>query len=116
MTIKAAEITSHQNKSPELVMWQAVIAQAVTDARYQGIGKAHLECKDTAIAWFSSSSLDFRWVCHFAEMSADYIYKKFQIALQKGLFTITPEQGKILANKKTSSQMKHDKRKFKLKF
>ena len=116
MTIKAAEIISRQNQLPELVMWRAVIAQALTDARYKGVGKAHLECKDLAIAWFSNCSKDFQLVCHFAEIGADYIYKKFQIALQKGLFTITPEQNKILINKKTSSQMKRDKRKFKLKF
>ena len=35
--IKASIIKESQERSPELTLWQAVIAQAITDAKYNGL-------------------------------------------------------------------------------
>ena len=116
MTIKAAETISHQNKLPELVMWQAVIAQAITDAKYDGLRKHYLECKRLAIAWFSNRSKDFKEVCQYADINSDYAYKKTQTAMQQGPFKFTPQQSKILQDRRTPAQIKYEKKGFKLKF
>ena len=116
MTIKAAETISHQNKLPELVMWQAVIAQAITDAKYNGIRKSYLECKCLAISWFSNFSKDFKEVCQYADIDPEYAYKKTQIVMQQDSFKFTSEQNKILQDRKTLAQIKYEKKNFKLKF
>ena len=37
--IKASLLKETQEKVPEFVLWQAVIAQAITDAKYDGLRK-----------------------------------------------------------------------------
>ena len=34
--IKASVVAANQERSPEFALWQAVIAQAITDAKYDG--------------------------------------------------------------------------------
>ena len=92
--IKASIIKESQERSPEFVLWQAVIAQAITDAKYNGLRKPYLECKRLAIAWFSSYSKDFKEVCQYANIDPD----------------------KILKDRRTPAQIKYEKKGFKLKF
>ena len=99
-------------KIPELVMWRAVVAQAITDAKYQGLLKAYLECKRMATSWFSNFSRDFKLTCHYADIDPDYAHQKFQRSVEKGVFEITSEQDKILTNKRTPAQMKYKKKGF----
>ena len=81
--IKASIIKESLERSPEFVLWQAVIAQAITDAKYNGLRKPYLECKRLAISWFSNCSKDFKEVCQYADINSDYAYKKTQTAIQQ---------------------------------
>ena len=114
--IKASIIKESQERSPEFVLWQAVIAQAITDAKYNGLRKPYLECKRLAIAWFSNCSKDFKAVCQYADIDPDYAYKKTQTAMQQGPFKFTSKQSKILQDRRTPAQVKYEKKGFKLKF
>ena len=114
--IKAQVAAAHQERSPEFSLWQAVIAQAITDAKYDGLRKHYLECKRLAIAWFSNCSKDFKEVCQYADIDPIYAYKKPQIAMQKGPFQFTSKQSKILEDRRTPAQIKYEKKNFKLKF
>ena len=114
--IKASVVAAHQERSPEFSLWQAVIAQAITDAKYNGLRKNYLECKRLAIAWFSNYSKDFKAVCQYADIDPDYAYKKTQTAIQQGPFQFTSKQSKILEDRRTPAQIKYEKKGFKLKF
>ena len=114
--VKASAVATHQERSPEFSLWQAVIAQAITDAKYNGLRKHYLDCKRLAIVWFSHCSKDFKEVCQYADIDSDYAYKKIQTAIQKGFFQFTSQQSKILQDRRTPSQIKYEKKGFKLKF
>ena len=114
--VKAAAAATYQERSPEFALWQAVIAQAITDAKYDGLRKHYLDCKRLAIVWFSNSSKDFKEVCQYADINPDYAYKKTQTAIQQGPFKFTPQQSKILEDRRTPAQIKYEKKGFKLKF
>ena len=114
--MKASIIKENQERNPEFVLWQAVIAQAITDAKYDGLRKHYLECKRLAIAWFSNCSKDFKEVCQYADIDPDYAYKKTQMAMEKGPFQFTLQQDKILQDRRTPAQIKYEKKGFKLKF
>ena len=114
--IKASAAAIHQERSPEFSLWQAVIAQAITDAKYDGLRKHYLDCKRLAIAWFSNYSKDFKEVCQYADIDPDYAYKKTQTAMHQGPFQFTSQQDKILKDRRTSAQIKYEKKGFKLKF
>ena len=86
--IKASILKETQEKVPEFVLWQAVIAQAITDAKYNGLRKHYLDCKRLAIAWFSHCSKDFREVCQYADIDPDYAYKKTQMLYKKVPFNL----------------------------
>ena len=115
-TIKTQAATIHQERSPEFALWQAVIAQAITDAKYDGLRKSYLHCKRLAIAWFSHRSKDFKEVCQYADIDPEYAYRKTQTAIQEGSFQFTSEQSKILEDKRTPAEIKYEKKGFKLKF
>jgi len=114
--IKASILKKNQERIPEFVLWQAVIAQAITDAKYDGLRKHYLECKRLAIAWFSNCSKDFKAVCQYADIDPDYAYKKTQTAIQQGPFQFTSKQSKILEDRRIPAQIKYKKKGFKLKF
>ena len=114
--IKASILKENQERSPELILWQAVIAQAITDAKYDGLRKNYLECKRLAIAWLSKCSKDFKEVCQYADINPEYAYKKIQTAMQQGLLKFTSQQSKILQDRRTPAQVKYEKKGFKLKF
>ena len=114
--IKASAVATSQERSPEFSLGQAVIAQAITDAKYNGLRKHYLDCKRAAITWFSNCSKDFKEVCQYADIDPDYAYKKTQIAMEKGPFQFTSQQDKILQDRRTPAQIKYEKKGFKLKF
>ena len=104
------------DKSSEHRLWCAVIAQAITDASYQGIRKAYVECKYKAITWLSKNGTDFRIIFNLADIDPDYAYPKIQIALQGEKFIMTDKQLKLLKDRRTPAQIKYEKKGFKLKF
>ena len=104
------------DKSSEHRLWCAVIAQAITDATYQGIRKAYVECKHKAIAWLSKNSKDFKTVFRMANIDTDYAFPKIQIALKNKEYIMTNKQLKLLNDRRTPAQIKYEKKGFKLKF
>ena len=114
--IKASILKENQERSPELMLWQAVIAQAITDATYNGLRKNYLECKRLAISWFSRYSSDFQATCNYADVDPKYAYQKFQKATKEGTFQITSQQDKILHYVNIFKPRKKYKKKFKLRF
>ena len=114
--IKASVVAENQERSPEFSLWQAVIAQAITAAKYDGLRKHYLDCNRLAITWFSNFSKDFKEVCQYADIDPDYAYKKTQTAIQQGPFQFTSQQNKILQDRRTPAQIKYEKKGFKLKF
>ena len=102
--------------SSETKLWYAVLAQAITDASYLGVRKAYVDCKKKAIEWLKSNSKDFKMVCHYADLDSDYVKRKFDIAFTNNKFNITDIQQKIMNDRRTPSQIKYEKKCFKLKF
>jgi len=110
------EQSTDLEKSPEHILWIAVIAQAIRDATYEGFRKDYVECKHNAITWFSTKSKDFQTVFIMANIDPDYAYSKIQIAFQNEKFIMKERQLKLLKDKRTPAQIKYEKKSFKLKF
>jgi hypothetical protein len=108
--------TQNLSKSPEEILWYAVIAQAIRDAKYDGFRKEYLDCKQSAIIWLSRNSKDFKLVCHYAGFDSEFAYKKINNAFQKNEFTITEKQDKIINKIIQYKPQKKYKKRFKLKF
>lgn len=106
----------NENKTAEQILWFAVIAQAIRDAKYDGFRKEYLDCKQSAITWLSRNSKDFKLVCHYAGFDSDFAYNKFDIAFKKKEFTITEKQDKIINKIIKYKPQKKYKPRFKLKF
>ena len=58
----------HLNKSPELVLFTAVLTQAIHDALYNGTSKCYIQYKIDAVKWLTSNSKDFKLICHYADV------------------------------------------------
>ena len=110
------EQSTSLEKSPEHILWTAVIAQAVRDATYEGIRKGYVDCKHKALTWLSKKSKDFKIVFRMANIDPDYAYTKIQIALKNKEYIMTDKQLKLLHDKRTPAQIKYEKKGFKLKF
>ena len=110
------EQSTSLEKSPEHILWTAVIAQAVRDATYEGIRKGYVECKHKAISWLSKNSKDFKIVFRKADIDPDYAFPKIQIALKNKEYIMTDKQLKLLKDRRTPAQIKYEKKGFKLKF
>ncbi len=110
------EQSTDLEKTPEHILWTAVIAQAVRDATYEGIRKGYVDCKHKAIAWLSNKSKDFKIVFRMASIDPDYAYSKIQVALQSEKFIMTEQQIKLLKDRRTPAQIKYEQKNFKLKF
>ena len=109
-------INQSNETNSETRLWYAVLAQAITDASYLGIRKGYVDCKKKAIEWLQSNSTDFKMVCTYADLESDYVKRKFDIAFTTNKFNITDIQQKIMDDKRTPSQIKYEKKGFKLKF
>ena len=77
-TLPTEQSTSLE-KSPEHILWTAVIAQAIRDATYEGIRKGYVECKHKAIAWLSNKTKDFKIVYRMANIDPDMLFLKFRL-------------------------------------
>ncbi len=110
------EQSTDLEKSPEHILWTAVISQAIRDATYEGIRKGYVECKHKAIAWLSNKTKDFKIVFRMANIDPDYAFPKIQVALQSEKFIMTDKQLKLLKDRRTPAQIKYAKKGFKLKF
>ena len=75
-------------KSPERYLFRAVLSQAIHDAMYNGLDKYYLIDKRNAIDWLISNSVDFRTICHYAEIDPDMACRKFTAAMKLDLYTL----------------------------
>ena len=100
-------------KSPERYLFRAVLSQAIHDAMYNGLDKYYLIDKRNAIDWLISNSLDFRTICHYAEIDPDMACRKFTAAMKLDLYSLKESQHRVL--NKPRKQYKH-KDKFRLSF
>ena len=89
-------------KSPELKLFRAIITQAIEDAMYDGLYKYKIIDKREAISWLTSNSNDFKMICHFADINAEYASTKFAKAMKLDIYTLTDMQNKIIQNKPTA--------------
>ena len=58
-------------QSPELKLFRAVITRAIEDAMYDGLYKYKIFDKREALSWLTSNSIDFKCICHFADIDSD---------------------------------------------
>ena len=100
-------------KNPERYLFRAIISQAIHDAMYNGLDKYYLIDKRNAIDWLISNSVDFRTICHYAEIDPEMACKKFTAAMKLDLYTLREDQHKVLS--KPRKKYKH-KGKFRLTF
>ena len=100
-------------KSPERYLFRAVLSQAIHDAMYNGLDKYYLIDKRNAIDWLIGNSVDFRTICHYAEIDPDMACRKFTAAMKLDLYSLKKSQHRVL--NKPRKQYKH-KDKFRLSF
>ena len=101
------------DKSPELILFRAIINQALHDAMYDGVYKYHIIDKREAITWLISNSKDFQLVCSWAEIDPGIACRKFTEAMKLDLYALRDDQTKVLT--KERKKYKH-KGKFRLTF
>ena len=101
-------------QSPELKLFRAVIVRAIEDAMYDGLWKYKIIDKREAISWLTSNSIDFKCICHFADIDSEYAFTKFTKAMKLDIYNLTDIQHKILQNKPTRGP--YIKKKYRLTF
>ena len=68
----------------EKALWQAVITQALMDARCESKKSEAIEQKRQALVWLRGENPDFVLVCHNANLDPSYIRKKCKEAIARG--------------------------------
>ena len=86
-------------QSPELKLFRAVITRAIEDAMYDGLYKYKILDKREALSWLTSNSIDFKCICHFADIDSEYALTKFTKAMKLDIYNLTDMQNKIVQNK-----------------
>ena len=86
-------------RSPELRLFRAVITQAIEDAMYEGQDRYKIMDKRAAIAWLTSHSNDFKFICHYADINSDYATVKFTKAMNLDIYKLTNKQYDVIKNK-----------------
>ena len=66
-------------KEPEQNLWISVVAKALDDALYQ----TDLREAQIAIAWVQGRSKNFKFVCHLAGHTWEYVHKKILDKVEK---------------------------------
>ena len=101
------------NKSPELILFRAIINQAIHDAMYKGLEKYHLVDKREAIQWLINNSKDFQVICNFADIDYNFANRKFIKAMQLNIYSFKKEQDNVLNKPRKKNK---NKTKFRLTF
>ena len=86
-------------QSPELKLFRAVITRAIEDAMYDGLYKYKIFDKREALSWLTSNSIDFKCICHHADIDSEYALAKFTKAMKLDVYILTDIQNKIIQNK-----------------
>jgi len=94
-------------KSPELKLFRAIITQAIEDAMYDGLDKYKIIDKREAIAWLTGNSNNFKIICNYADLNAEYASTKFAKAMKLDIYTLTDMQHKVIQNRSTRGPYKN---------
>ena len=86
-------------KSPELRLFRAVVTRAIEDAMYHGLDKYDIIDKREAISWLTSNSIDFKCICHHADIDSEYALAKFTKAMKLDIYILTDMQNRIVQNR-----------------
>lgn len=65
-------------REPENTLYGAVLYQAFVDATYEGTALGNMQEKRKAHAWIVGCCSDFRMVCGFAGMDADFLSDSYK--------------------------------------
>ena len=83
-------------------LWLAIIAQALSDAKYRGTTLQELVEKKKAIVWLEKGSIESpKWllnVCHLAGYDYTYVKEKINKAIDEGKFNFSIKQTTIYNN------------------
>jgi hypothetical protein len=98
-------------KSPEKKLFRAIITQAIEDAMYDGLNKYEIIAKREAIHWLTSTSYDFKLICHYADIDYEYASMKFAKAMKLDMYQLKDKQINVIQKKparsvKTSGQFR----------
>ena len=85
--------------SPELKLFRAVITRAIEDAMYNGLWKYKIIDKREAISWLISDSIDFKCICHHADIDSEYALAKFTQAMKLDMYILTDMQNRVIQNR-----------------
>jgi hypothetical protein len=70
-----------ENLTPEVSLWRAVILQSILDRLTQSTRGEDIMARKNAKNWMNIKNDEFRTVCEFAQLEADFVIRKAEIAL-----------------------------------
>ncbi len=79
----ASEPLDYDPVRGERALWQAVLTQALMDARCESKKSEFRQHKHQAIRWLLGRSEDFFWVCNLADLDPHYVLQKNREALSR---------------------------------
>lgn len=91
MGTKIATEILDTNKSGETRMWQAVVLMAFEDVTNRLSDKKSSIAKWDAFKWFHDRD-EFDKVCYLAEFDPDYVYERYQLAIDKEIIIFSQRQ------------------------
>jgi hypothetical protein len=87
----ATQVLFAENQPSETKMWQAVVMTAFEDVTNKLSDKKSSIAKWDAFKWFHDKH-EFETVCYLADFDADYVYERYQRAIDKDIIVFTPRQ------------------------
>jgi hypothetical protein len=87
----ATQVLFAENQPSEIKMWQAVVMTAFEDVTNNLSDKKSSIAKWDAFKWFHDRD-EFDTVCYLADFDADYVYERYQRAIDKEIIQFTQKQ------------------------
>lgn len=87
----ATQILFAENQPSEIKMWQAVVMTAFEDVTNNLSDKKSSIAKWDAFKWFHDRD-EFDTVCYLADFDADYVYERYQKAIDNEIIRFTQKQ------------------------
>ena len=87
----ATQILFAENQPSEIKMWQAVVMTAFEDVTNNLSDKKSSIAKWDAFKWFHDRD-EFDTVCYLADFDADYVYERYQRAIDNEIIRFTQKQ------------------------
>ena len=87
----ATQVLFAENQPSEIKMWQAVVMTAFEDVTNNLSDKKSSIAKWDAFKWFHDRD-EFDTVCYLADFDADYVYERYQKAIDNEIIRFTQKQ------------------------